>query len=253
LKFIGATRVRKSDITEAFRIRSIRNQDKLEALKEDLREAQLLSPIIVEPIGNGKYRLIAGARRFDVYPYDEVEAKIYEFEDDVERRLTALKENVLREELNVIDLALNFKILHDIGLSYQEIALRIYREEHKAKFVGNLVRLVEKGSTDLLYHLATKDIGLKNALAVIMLPKERQSEALRHILERRLSYEETKKLIEDMLDEDRRDSEEYRKRTPGLSVRPSRQEALTVQCAICGRYVPLSDARLRWVCTECHR
>lgn len=256
MRFLESRKVRKVDIIEIFRVRNIRDESKLKALSEDLKEAQL-SPVILEPLGDGKYRLIAGARRLDAHPYEDVEGKVFEFNDDVERRIIALRENLIREELNVVDLALNFKALNDEGLSYREIALRVYHDEKKEKWIGNLVRLVKSSSEDLLYHLAYKDIGLKVALEVIRLPKGRQEEAIRQILQKALSYEAVKELVNQMLEEDRGDSEVYGstsfRKARTTFVLPQAQEVLMATCRICKRHVYIERIKLVWVCENCLR
>lgn len=91
------------------------NEDKIRELADSINEFGLLQPIIVRPLDNGMYQIIAGERRWRAcrmlgWTDKEVPVIIQEH-DDFNTAQIALVENMLRENLNPIDEARAFNEL----------------------------------------------------------------------------------------------------------------------------------------------
>lgn len=91
------------------------NDEGITALAESLKEHGMIQPILVRPIGNDMYQIVAGERRWRAAhkaELNEVPVIIREF-TDIEAMQIALIENLQRENLNPIEEAVGFKELID--------------------------------------------------------------------------------------------------------------------------------------------
>lgn len=115
----------------------------ISSLAESIAEAGVIQPLIVRPLADGRYELIAGERRWRAAReagLDTVPALLRD-EDEPRRLQTALIENVAREDLNPVDQARACAALvEDLGLSKEELARRLGRARPA---ISNLIRLLD--------------------------------------------------------------------------------------------------------------
>ena len=115
----------------------------LDALTDSIRSSGLVQPIVVRPLGAGAYEIIAGERRWRAARaagLAEIPALVREA-DDRERLEFGLIENVVREDLNPLEVARACALLlEDFGLTQGALAERIGRSRPA---VSNLLRLLE--------------------------------------------------------------------------------------------------------------
>jgi ParB family chromosome partitioning protein len=115
----------------------------ISSLAESIGEAGVIQPLIVRPLADGRYELIAGERRWRAAReagLDSVPAMLRD-EDAAQRMQTALIENVAREDLNPVDEARACATLVDeLGLSKEELAGRLGRTRPA---ISNLIRLLD--------------------------------------------------------------------------------------------------------------
>ncbi len=119
------------------------DQQQLEELAGSIREHGILQPLVVSVEEAGRYRLIAGERRWraaGMAGLDTVPIVILEDAGDaVEERLTlALVENLQRSDLNPIELATAFEQLAGSGWTQERIATEVGKSRTA---VANLMRL----------------------------------------------------------------------------------------------------------------
>ena len=97
----------------------------IEALADSIREHGVLQPILVRPLPNGSYQIVAGERRWRasrMAGLDEVPVNIKEL-DDFQTMQIAMAENLQRENLNPIEEAEGYKYLIDnFNMSKEQIA-----------------------------------------------------------------------------------------------------------------------------------
>jgi len=134
---------------EVSRIRPNRRQPRqdfddaaIEDLAKSLRTTGLLQPVIVRPVENDHYELVAGERRWRAAQRAGIHRIPAVIRDVPDERLLelALIENVQREELNAIEEAEAYRILaDDLGLTQQEIAERVGKQRTS---VANSLRLL---------------------------------------------------------------------------------------------------------------
>jgi len=114
----------------------------LEELAQSLREVGLLQPILVRPIGDRQYEIIAGERRFRaarLAGLEEIPA-ILRHTDDAALLTEALIENVHRADLNPLEEAAALQqLLDDFALTHEELARRLGKSRSA---VSNALRLL---------------------------------------------------------------------------------------------------------------
>jgi len=115
----------------------------LDALAGSIASAGLLQPLIVRPLADGRYELVAGERRWRAARQaglDRVPAVIRSSPED-ERLQVALIENMVREDLNPVEEARACAALvDDLGITKEELARRVGRSRAA---ISNLVRLLD--------------------------------------------------------------------------------------------------------------
>ncbi len=112
-------------------------------LARSIEVAGVIQPVIVRPLDDGSYELIAGERRWRAAQeagLDRLPALVRD-QGETERLQTALIENMAREDLNPIDEARACAALvEDLGLSKEEIARRLGRTRPS---ISNLIRILD--------------------------------------------------------------------------------------------------------------
>jgi ParB family chromosome partitioning protein len=115
----------------------------LAGLAESISSAGIVQPLLVRPLGDGRYELVAGERRWRAAQQaglEKVPAVVRE-EGEADRLQTALVENMVREDLNPVDEARACAALvEDLGLSKEEVGRRVGRSRAA---ISNLVRLLD--------------------------------------------------------------------------------------------------------------
>lgn len=100
----------------------------LAELSDSIREHGVIQPLLVRPMADGSYRLVAGERRYRaarMAGLTEVPVTIREMSDE-EESIFALIENLQREDLNAIEEAEGLKRLIDsFGLTQEQAAARV--------------------------------------------------------------------------------------------------------------------------------
>ena len=115
----------------------------LSALAASIEASGVIQPLLVRPLPDGSYELIAGERRWRAAQEAGLEKvpAIVRDSERAERLQVALIENMVREDLNPVEEAKACAALvEDLGLSKEELARRIGRSRPA---VSNLIRLLD--------------------------------------------------------------------------------------------------------------
>lgn len=116
--------------------------ESISALADSIREHGILQPILVRPIDNGGYQIVAGERRWRaarMLGLDEVPVTIKEL-SDTETMQIAIIENLQRENLNPVEEANGFNELIEVYGMTQEQVGKLVGKSRSA--VANAVRLL---------------------------------------------------------------------------------------------------------------
>ena len=123
--------------------RSHFDPEALAALTASIEASGVVQPILVRPLPDGSYELVAGERRWRAAQQaglDKVPAVVRD-QAESERLQAALIENMVREDLNPVEEARACSALvEDLGLTKEELARRVGRSRPA---VSNLIRLLE--------------------------------------------------------------------------------------------------------------
>lgn len=170
----------------------------LSELAASLKLHDIIQPLTVSKLPNGKYRLIAGERRFRA-------AKIAGLKDvpvyirqanDAELLELALLENLQRENLNAIEIALSYKRLMDeLDYTQEQVAERMGKERST---VTNYIRLL-KLPPDIQVAVRTGVISMGHARALINVDMvDKQLFIFSEIKNKGLSVRQTEDLVRRM-------------------------------------------------------
>jgi len=119
------------------------DEESMEVLEASIRASGLIQPLLVRPLPDGSYELIAGERRWRAagrVGLERVPAVVRE-SGEAERLQTALIENMVREDLNPVEEARACAALvEDLGLSKEELGRRVGRSRPA---ISNLIRVLD--------------------------------------------------------------------------------------------------------------
>ncbi len=174
------------------------NQEALEELSNSIRAQGVIQPIVVRPIGEGRYEIVAGERRWraaQMAGLQEIPVVIKEVSDQVTMAM-ALIENIQREDLNPIEEAVALqRLINEFGLTQQEAADAVGRSRSS---VTNMLRLLNlNAEVGQLVEKGKLEMG--HARALLALEGEQQSDAAKQVLLLGLSVRETEKLVRKLL------------------------------------------------------
>ena len=119
------------------------DEEALAALAASIEASGVIQPLLVRPLANGSYELVAGERRWRAARQAGLSMVPAVIRDsaEAERMQAALIENVVREDLNPIDEARACAaLIEDLGLSKEELAKRLGRSRPA---ISNLIRLLD--------------------------------------------------------------------------------------------------------------
>jgi ParB family chromosome partitioning protein len=115
----------------------------LSALAASIEASGIVQPLLVRPLPDGSYELVAGERRWRAAQQAGLEKvpAVVRDQAEAERLQAALIENMVREDLNPVEEAKACAALvEDLGLTKEELARRVGRSRPA---VSNLIRLLE--------------------------------------------------------------------------------------------------------------
>lgn len=188
-------------IPNRFQPRTVFDDEKIEELSRTIHTHGIIQPIVVRPIEDGQFELIAGERRWRAMKklgWDSVPAIIKDF-NDTETASVALIENLQREELSPIEEAIAYgKLLELHQLTQEALAQRLGKGQST---VANKLRLL-KLPQEVQDALLNKTITERHARSLIPLKDpEKQVRLLTEIIEKNLNVKQTEDRVVKMLEQ----------------------------------------------------
>jgi ParB family transcriptional regulator, chromosome partitioning protein len=172
------------------------DETSLAELADSIRSRGVIQPIVVRPVSDTHYEILAGERRWRaarIAGLDKVPVVIREVPDEAALGI-GLIENIQREDLNPIEEASGLaRLIGEFKLTHDEVAKAIGRSRAG---VTNLLRLLELApAVQEMVQDARIDMG--HARALLGLSKTRQVELAGRIAEKGLSVRETERLVQE--------------------------------------------------------
>ena len=170
----------------------------LSELAASIKMHNIIQPLTVSPLAGGKYRLIAGERRYrasKIAGLKDVPVYIREANRDQVLELSLL-ENLQRENLNAIEIALSYKrLMHDLDYTQEKVAERMGKERST---VTNYIRLL-KLPPDIQVAVRNNVISMGHARALINVDLvDKQLFIFSEIKNKGLSVRQTEDLVRKM-------------------------------------------------------
>lgn len=168
--------------------------DSLDELAASIRAQGVVQPIVVRPVAENRYEIIAGERRWraaQIAGLHEVPVVVRDVPDQTAMAM-ALIENIQREDLNPMEEATALqRLILEFELTHQEAAEAVGRSRVA---VSNLLRLFDLNDV-VKRMLETGDLGMGHARALLGLQGDAQVEAARRVVKKGMSVRETEQLV----------------------------------------------------------
>lgn len=170
--------------------------DALIELAQSIKELGLIQPITVRKISAKKYQIISGERRFrasQMAGLEEVPVYVRAADDQGMLEM-ALVENIQRENLNAIEVAISFKrLMEECNMNTEALAERVGKDRTT---VTNYVRLL-KLPPEIQMGIIEKRISMGHARALINIPESKQLKIYQTIIEKDLSVRKVEELAKE--------------------------------------------------------
>lgn len=167
----------------------------LQELASSLKQFDIVQPLTVSKISNGKYQLIAGERRLraaKMAGLKDVPAYVRQA-NDRELLELALLENLQREDLNAIEIGLSYKrMMDELNYTQEQVAERMGKERST---VTNYIRLL-KLPPDIQVAVRNGELSMGHARAIINIDTiDKQLYLFNEIKNKQLSVRQTEELV----------------------------------------------------------
>jgi ParB family chromosome partitioning protein len=196
---VGSVSMLSIDSIEAnpFNPRSNFEKDALEELSRSIQSHGIIQPLTVRKLGRDKYQLISGERRFraaQLAGLNEVPVYIRVANDQTMLEM-ALVENIQREDLNAMEVALSYsRLIEECNLTQEQLSQQVAKSRSS---ITNHLRLL-KLPAEIQAGVRDHQLSMGHARALVSVADDNLQIAIFHkIIEEELSVRETESLIRD--------------------------------------------------------
>jgi ParB family chromosome partitioning protein len=172
--------------------------ERLNELAESIKQQGIIQPITVRKMGYDKYQLISGERRLRasrIIGLETIPAYI-RVADDEQMLEMALIENIHRDDLNALEIALSYhRLIEELQISINDLAEKVGQNRST---IANYIRLL-KLPTEVQVAIRDGQISMGHARAIINVQDiEDQLIILKETIEKGLSVREVEKWVRDL-------------------------------------------------------
>lgn len=172
------------------------NQEALDELAASIKLLGLIQPITVRPLADGRYQIISGERRFrasQIAGLETIPAYVRKTDDQGMLEM-AIVENIQREDLDSIEVALSFqRLIEECNLTQEAMAERVGK---KRATVTNYLRLLRLPA-EIQFAIRAKKISMGHAKALLSLESDKeQLKFANQIIEQDLSVRQIEQKIQ---------------------------------------------------------
>ncbi len=227
------------------------DEEALQELAQSIKEHGVISPITLRKDANQRYMIIAGERRFrasKIAGLDSIPAYIRTAKDEQVMEW-ALIENIHREDLDAIEIALAYqRLMDEYNLTQERMSERVGK---KRATVANYLRLL-KLPAEIQLGIKEKKIDMGHARAILGSPSpEQQLSIYKRILQNGLSVRKVEELVSDT-----KPAKKEKKATPTYSAQETAlQEKLGGNAKINGNKITISfrnEEELNFILSHIH-
>ena len=174
------------------------DEQSLNELAASIKLHDIIQPLTVSKLANGKYKLIAGERRFraaKIAGLTDIPAYIRQANDQQLLEL-ALLENLQREDLNAIEIAISYKrMMEELNHTQEQVAERMGKERTT---VTNYLRLL-KLPPDIQLAVRNGNLSMGHARALVNIDTiDKQLFVYKEIQQKNLNVRQTEELVRNM-------------------------------------------------------
>lgn len=171
------------------------DEQALQELAHSIRLHDIIQPVTVSKLPSGKYRLISGERRYraaKIAELKDIPAYVRQADDQQLLEL-ALLENLQREDLNAMEIALSYKrMMEELNYTQEQVAERMGKERST---VANYIRLL-KLPPDIQVAVRSNQLSMGHARALINVDTvDKQLYLFKEIKNKGLSVRQTEELV----------------------------------------------------------
>jgi ParB family transcriptional regulator, chromosome partitioning protein len=184
-----------------FQPRSKFDAESLKELADSIREIGLIQPITLRKIGENKYQIIAGERRFraaQMAGLKSIPAYIRKAKDDGMLEM-ALVENIQREDLDAIEIAVSYqRLMEELEFTQEDLSSRVGK---KRSTIANYLRLLKLPAV-IQKGLREKEISMGHARAIINIEDtDTQTMIYNQIIKYGFSVRKVEEIVRDLNEE----------------------------------------------------
>ena len=174
------------------------NLEAIEELSQSIKLLGLIQPITVRPIGEGQYQIISGERRYrasKLAGIKTIPAYIRETDDNGMLEM-AIVENIQREDLDAIEVAVSFqRLIDECNLTQEAMADRVGK---KRATVTNYLRLL-KLPAEIQFAIRAKKITMGHAKSLLGIENPKiQLKLANQIIEQDLSVRQVETKVQNL-------------------------------------------------------
>ncbi len=171
----------------------------LQELARSIQEVGLIQPIVVRKKDDQTYELIAGERRLravKLLGWKTIPAFIRDIHEDTQLLELALVENLQRQDLNPLEVALTYaRLIDEFGYTHEALAQKVGKDRTT---ITNYLRLLNL-PPEIQASLRDGQITMGHARALLALEDAQlQKQLWREIIERNLSVRETERRVQQL-------------------------------------------------------
>ena len=188
--------------TNPFQPRNIFDEESLKELAVSIKELGIIQPITVRKLGFDKYQLISGERRLrasEIVGLSKIPAYI-RIANDQQMLEMALVENIQRENLNPIEVALSFqRLIEECNLTQEACSERVGKNRST---ITNFLRLL-KLPEEIQLGLQSQKISMGHARALINVrDKQKQINLYHDAVANGISVRELEQMVREFAETD---------------------------------------------------
>lgn len=181
-----------------FQPRSQFNEEQLKELASSIKELGVIQPITVRKIGQNKFQLVSGERRFRASKMlgRETIPAFIRLANDQEALEMALVENIQRQDLDPIEIAMSYqRLMDEVKLTQDQMSQRVGK---KRSTIANYLRLLK---LDPIIQTGMRDgfISMGHGRAIINVAQSTdQLSIYEQIISKKLSVRATEELVKNL-------------------------------------------------------